>query len=330
MKCYYVDGHEKNEVIAYRQNFIQRYFKQEQRMFRWIQLPLSEVQAMEEAGQLQQGMGKWYNANAAGQQLTSDSDNDHTIWVEFHVDNHLSFQDRMNGTTEFGGNLSVFRPPGSKPLIGFGQDESILKQYAFTTKAWTAPDGTWGLIPKEEGAGVMISAFVSREFGFGMDLSPNNLAKVNQYRQGKKYSDNVAAKAVHGNANKTQLTSNPFVTEFEYGVASQGYWDYNHMVLQLEDCINVLHVLQGPDNYDYMFLFDHLSGHDKQQPDGLSVTRMTKYFGGGQAKMRDTLLENDELFGTYPWSATNRQLFLGDTQSMQYKPTDRGPYFLSI
>lgn len=38
-KCYYVDGHEKTEVIAYRRNFVRRYFKQEQRMFRWIQLP---------------------------------------------------------------------------------------------------------------------------------------------------------------------------------------------------------------------------------------------------------------------------------------------------
>jgi hypothetical protein len=145
-----------------------------------------------------------------------------------------------------------------------------------------------------------------------MDLSPNNLARENQYRQGKKYSDDVAAKAVHGNANKTQLTSNPFVTEFEYGVAGQGYWDYNHMVLQLEDCIDMLHVLQGPDKYDYMFLFDHLSGHDKQRPDGLSVTRLTKYFWGAQAKMRDTLLDNNKLFGTYPQSATDGQLFLGD------------------
>jgi hypothetical protein len=88
-----------------------------------------------------------------------------TIWVEFHINDHPSFQKRMNSSTEFGGNLSVFLPPGSRPLIGFGQDESILKQYAFTTKAWTAPDRTWGHIPKDEGAGVMISAFISREYG---------------------------------------------------------------------------------------------------------------------------------------------------------------------
>ena len=60
MKCYYVGGHEKTEVIAYRRNFIRRYFQQEQRMFRWIQIPLLEVEAMEEAGELQRGMGKQY------------------------------------------------------------------------------------------------------------------------------------------------------------------------------------------------------------------------------------------------------------------------------
>jgi hypothetical protein len=111
-------------------------------------------------------------------------------------------------------------------------------------------------------------------------LSPDNLARVNQKRNGTKYSDEVAAKAVYGNTNKSPLTSNPFVTEFEYGVAGQGYWDYHHMVIQMEDCIDVLHVLHGLDEYDYIFLFDHLSGHDKQRPDGLSVTKMTSILGG--------------------------------------------------
>ena len=281
MKCYYVDGHEKPEVIVYRRNFMRRYIEQEQRMFRWIQLPLLEVEAMVEAGELQKGMGRQYKGTTTGQRLTTDNTND---WVEFHIDDHPSFQKRMNETTEFGGNLSVFMPPNPKALIGFGQDESILKQYAFTPKAWCAPDGTRGLIPKDEGAGVMISAFVSREYGFGMDLSPDDLARVNQTRNGKKYSDEVAAIAVNGNANKQQLTKNPFVTEFEYGVSGQGYWDYNHMVLQMEDCIDVLDVVHGTNTYEYQFLFDHSSGHDKKRPDGLSVTRMTKYFGGGAGK----------------------------------------------
>ena len=81
MKCYYVDGHEKPEVIVYRNNFVRRYFEQEQRMFRWIQLPLLEVEAMEEEGELQKGMGRQYKGTTLGQLLTDDSAG--TIWVEF-------------------------------------------------------------------------------------------------------------------------------------------------------------------------------------------------------------------------------------------------------
>jgi hypothetical protein len=34
---------------------------------------------------------------------------------------------------------------------------------------------TRGLIPKDEGTGVMISGFVSREYGFGIDLSNEDI-----------------------------------------------------------------------------------------------------------------------------------------------------------
>ena len=70
---------------------------------------------------------------------------------------------------------------------------------------------------------------------------------------------------------------------FDYGANQQGYWDYDRMVLQLEDCVDVVKVLY-PD-HDYLFLFDHSCGHDRQREDGLSVTRMSKYYGGKQASM---------------------------------------------
>jgi hypothetical protein len=79
----------------------------------------------------------------------------------------------------------------------------ILKQYAFTTKAWTAPDGTWGLIPKDKGAGVIISAFVSREYGFGMDIRPDDLARVNERRNRKKYLDEMVANSSQWQSKQT-------------------------------------------------------------------------------------------------------------------------------
>ena len=97
---------------------------------------------------------------------------------------------------------------------------------------------------------------------------------------------------------------------FEYGADQDGYWNYQHMVLQLEDCVDVITNLYP--QYDFVFLFDHSSGHDKQREDGLNIKKMTKGFGGAQRKMRDTAIKQEKGFlGTYP-----RKLNPGDIQSM--------------
>jgi hypothetical protein len=70
-----------------------------------------------------------------------------------------------------------------------------------------------------------------------------------------------------GTALKKDLKHSPFVVEFEYGANNEGYWSYEHMVLQLEDCVDCLQVLAP--QFDYLFLFDHSCGHDKQREDGL-------------------------------------------------------------
>lgn len=47
-----------------------------------------------------------------------------------------------------------------------GQDESVFAQYLLSSKQWVGPKGQVPLLPKLEGDGYMLSAFVSREFGF--------------------------------------------------------------------------------------------------------------------------------------------------------------------
>jgi hypothetical protein len=54
-----------------------------------------------------------------------------------------------------------------------------------TKSAWVAPDGTVTIIPKDDGQGLMISAFQSREFGFGMNITDEELQKINETRRGK-------------------------------------------------------------------------------------------------------------------------------------------------
>ena len=309
-KGYYVDNHEKPETVSYRRHFVKRYLEYEKRMFRWLQLPLAKVKEMEEMLDIDKGLGYRYTDSTTYEEM-----------VEFHVDQHPSFQDSVS-TIKYGGNLSVRKPVGIKPLICFGQDECIFKQFTFTPKAWTAPDGQKSMIPKDEGLGVMISAFVSREFGFGYFISIEDLEKVNKKREGKHYSDELASKKIKGNTMKAPLTESPFVVEFEYGANNQGYWDYDHMIMQFEDCIDVVTTLHP--EFEFLFLFDHSCGHDRQRPDGLSVTKVNKTAGGVQPKMRQSKMETEEFLGPFP--AT---LQVGDCQQMVFQDGDMGPFYKS-
>ena len=121
--------------------------------------------------------------------------------VQYHIGDSILFQDQLSNT-KFGGNLSVRKPSNVKPLLMFGQDECIFKQYTFTKKAWMNSEGVMPQIPKDEGAGLMISAFASREFGYCTGITEEELQKVNDYRKHKKYSDEIAATNRAGNPNK--------------------------------------------------------------------------------------------------------------------------------
>jgi len=151
--------------------------------------------------------------------------------VEYHIDSHSLFQDRM-AATEFGGNLSVRLKKGEWPLVSFGHDECIFKQYLLTKK-WTLPSGEKKPVPKDEGMGVMISALQSREFGFGLPLTKDQMMRVNEARAGQHYKDVDAAKKYKGTTEKQKILTDPFVYEFKYGTSNEGYWN-ERMVLQLD------------------------------------------------------------------------------------------------
>ncbi|KAI2494022.1 hypothetical protein MHU86_20508 [Fragilaria crotonensis] len=52
----------------------------------------------------------------------------------------------------------------TRPIMIVGQDESVFAQYLLGSKTWVGPKGQRPLLPKSEGDGFMLSAFVSREF----------------------------------------------------------------------------------------------------------------------------------------------------------------------
>ena len=205
-----------------------------------------------------------------------------------------------------------------------GQDEVIMKQFLLRLFHWTLPDGSRPLVPKDKGSGVMVSGFTCRELGFGYDVSPDILAIVNDMRLNKKYSDEEAACAIYGDATKKELTSSPFVQELEYGQNKEGYWTYDRMIIQLEDCVDVLKVL-FPD-FDFIILFDHSNGHDRLQTDGLSITKINVGYGGTQPKMKPSQVPTS-CFG--PFHSDAYALQPGDMQYMQYSAVDAGPCNMS-
>jgi hypothetical protein len=172
----------------------------------------------------------------------------------------------------------------------------------------------------------MVSAMQSREFGFGMALTKAQLDDVNSKRNGEDYFDKDAATDVHGTTKKKNLQESPFVRMFEYGANKDGYWTGNHMIVQLEDCIDCLKVIHG-DNYDFVFLFDHSSGHAKKRGDGLDITKMNKGFGG--KPQRKTLIQQHDGYRG-PYNHNHPHLVkVGEYQTLNYEsPLDaeRGPF----
>jgi hypothetical protein len=174
----------------------------------------------------------------------------------------------------------------------------------------------------------MISAFQSREFGFGFqEVTDEELARINSYRRETKpkYEDEEAAMEVLKTANKAPLTKElNFVYEFDYGKNKEGYWNYNYMVIQLEDCVDVVKALYG-DQFEYVFLFDHSCGHDKKRANGLDASSMNSGFGGKQPCLHDSTL-TEGCLGPFEhdW-----KLKVGDVQCFIWKPNDIGPFYMT-
>jgi hypothetical protein len=141
---------------------------------------------------------------------------------------------------------------------------------------------------------------------------------VNKYRENKEYSDVLAAMDKRGTVKKKPLRSSPFVFKFEYGANDEGYWTYDHMILQFKDCVHAVKVFYP--EYDYMFLFYHSCGHGRKRPDGLCVNSMRKRFGGKQTVMRDSKMKSEEYLEQFLGL-----LSVGASQRINVGPTGAGP-----
>ena len=310
-KKYYVDGHERDDVVISRWKFISKYLRREMQMHRWVQLRAAEAQKYFHDGSLMEEHG-FYNA---AQDI-----------YEFHVDVHKDFQELCK-SLEFGGNLSIRKDPRSKVIISLGHDECIFNMFTYTKKCWSSCENAQPITPKDNGTGVMYSCIQSREFGFGFrDLTDGEIDLINSHRRrGKKYLDEDAAKFVNGTPSKPELKKgdNPFVRSFKYGANREGYWTYDRLILQLEDCMDILKELYDGNNYEFQFLVDHSCGHDQQRPNGLNVREMNTMFGKKQRKVHNTKLVKG-CIGEYKFVLKE-----GDLQVMAFSDDHEGPFYMS-
>jgi hypothetical protein len=213
----------------------------------------------------------------------------------------------------------------TRPLKIVGQDESVFAQYLLGLKTWVGPIGQRPLLPKSEGDGFMLSSFVSREFGFGRELSKPELDKVNGERRGanKTYIDKQAAMEILKSTQKPLLPESPLLKNLYIAAINEGYWNSFHISLQFEDAVDCLQV-RYPD-YDFVFLFDHSQGHGRKRDGALNAMNMSRTYGGAQPIMKDSITTKKEFLGPHL-----PKLRCGDdTQFMVFKPEDAGPWYLS-
>jgi hypothetical protein len=94
--------------------------------------------------------------------------------------------------------------------------------------------------------------------------------------------------------NKKEIKESPFIKYFEHEANNEGYWGYNHMVLQLEDCVDCLKVVYP--HLDFVFLFNHSSRHSKKILGGLDAGQTNSVFGGSQPTMRESMIQHTDCY----------------------------------
>ena len=239
-KSYYIDNHESPENVEYRKHLTARYFQHELQSHYWYQLPEEERMRLVEKDELDKNSGYKYTI-------------DDKIMYEYHVDDHNTFQEKCK-YLPFGGNLSLQMSDNQTPVMIFGQDKCIFCQYLILKGMWTCPDGYKQLISKDDIQGIVLSLSCTCELGYGFNPSSTTLDIVNKIRKGKNYLDEDAAVMVNGTKKKEKLTSTPFVRYLVYVANNNGYWKYKNMIMQLEDCVDILQYIYP--QFDFIFLFD--------------------------------------------------------------------------
>ena len=89
----------------------------------------------------------------------------------------------------------------------------------------------------------MILLFVLRSFRVGIELKYEELIQVNERRRSEKrshYVEKSAAMKIYGSNQKNIKDKLTLVQFSDLGINEEDFWNNFHMVLQIEDLIDVL------------------------------------------------------------------------------------------
>jgi hypothetical protein len=176
-KSFFVDGHKRPNVVFHHNEFCLLYLsKLEPRTHWWIQVTKATVEKSKSEKRMSDNENHGYQYHSTN----------NVKMVEFHVDNYDLLYDVAEemGVGAFGGNLSVRKPPDTKPLMIFVQDKSVYNQFLLGNHQWVRPQGQHPLLPKTDGLSFMVSALQSHETGFGVNISEIQLDEINEARRG--------------------------------------------------------------------------------------------------------------------------------------------------
>ena len=315
-KCYYTDRHEDPANVEARKVFIDKYFNYESQAYVWVHLTAEEATILENDQNI--------NLAKAFHSYTGENGSE---MREYHIDIHPHLYSFVRNK-RMGGDLSVRNKDGSRPVIIIGQDESIVKQYSFSSKSWQGAEGQRKLVPKSDGYSLMISAFCSRAFGLGLTVTNEQLFEINKRRSEGLFSHYVStesANEIYGTTLKKPFDSKELLVRyFEVGVMAEGYWNYHHMALQTEDAFDVLAIIYP--HCDVIKLTDQSSGHGKAVKDALDATLMNVNYGGKKFMKKTTVTDVGKYFYN---DADNPQLKVGDEQILTFEGNHPGPFYLS-
>ena len=89
------------------------------------------------------------------------------------------------------------------------------------------------------------------------------------------YISNREAIEVYGTTKKKEIDNTlTLIQFFDLGTNKEGYWNYNHIALQVEDMFDVLSIKYP--NYDFVLMLDQSSGHGRMREGALNVNQMNK------------------------------------------------------